>query len=347
MKASLTEYRQAKKDYRQFHDSLNLNYADDSIRFDADREKATAKLFKQIVQQKMLQGPLPNKKAAWLYPFAQERAYQKQLKKILNKFTAITISAIKPNLSRWLSEFNDSASDDLENINPQFERQKEILLNTFLFELKDILLALGITVSLFNKKQWQKILKASLDIEFLIQESWEKPLLNAWVNRNVGLIKGLLDDYTKQINDAVQQGFLEGVTANKLAQTLRKINRNFSQYRTMLIARDQINKLNGAFARRRQLDAGVDKYTWNTSIDERVRGRPGGKYPNARPTHWALEGKLCRWDNSTLYSVDGGKTWLQRSSLGAVQVPPGFAILCRCWGNPYFEEIINEIEEEK
>jgi len=57
-----------------------------------------------------------------------------------------------------------------------------------------------------------------------------------------------------------------------------------SESRAELIARDQTLKLNGAITKANQQAAGVDKYVWSTSRDERVRD-----------THAELDGKVFSW----------------------------------------------------
>ena len=89
-----------------------------------------------------------------------------------------------------------------------------------------------------------------------------------------------------------------------------------------LIARDQIGKLNGQVTETTQRLAGVDSYTWVTVDDERVRGRPGGRYPKAHPSHYALDGTVHRWDDPP---VSGPRT--QRRH-------PGGPIQCRCYARP-------------
>jgi SPP1 gp7 family putative phage head morphogenesis protein len=77
-----------------------------------------------------------------------------------------------------------------------------------------------------------------------------------------------------------------------------------SDNRAKLIARDQTAKLNSDLNRFRQDQAGVDKYVWRTSQDERVRAR-----------HRGLEGKVYEWGEPT-GAEDG--------------LPPGQPIQCRC-----------------
>lgn len=128
------------------------------------------------------------------------------------------------------------------------------------------------------------------------------------------------------------------------------ITKGKTQSRSDLIARDQLTKLNSQITKKRQTEAGVTLYRWHTAVDERVRGKPGGRYPNARPSHWAMENKICKWDDSTVYADTiedalNGK-WKSRGSISGVQLHPGQDIQCRCWSEAIWDNVINEVNKE-
>ena len=230
----------------------------------------------------------------------------------------------------------DSSIDELEKINRQWNRLQNYLFTENLIITKSEILETGVKINSFNKKQWNKVLKAGLDIELTLQEKWLEPTFRTWVNRNVNLIKGMTDDYIKQINEVILNGFQNEIDVKDLSEQLTKVNKNFSKNRSKLIARDQTNKLNGQLSKRRQLDAGVDKYIWHTVMDERVR-----------QSHFNMNGKIGRWDDETVYKISlSDKNWKSRSSISAVQLHPGYDIQCRCYAEPVFDDIIDEVNEE-
>lgn len=268
----------------------------------------------------------------WIIPSAYYRQYRKIILIILNKYIATTES-IFPLLENWNKEVksikNDSWEEELENVNVNeyekiFEEEKA--------NLKRTLLSMGVLISVFNRNQWQKITRAQFGFEPFVYEKWENSILNFWVNRNVNLIKGLTDEYRKKIVDTILSENAKGLSVSELQSKLKKINSTFSDYRTNLIAKDQINKINNQLAEQRQLDAGVETYYFRTSKDERVR-----------KNHLVMDGKLCRWDDATLYSDDKGMTWKKRSSIGGVEKHPGEDINCRCFAEPNFESLVTEI----
>jgi SPP1 gp7 family putative phage head morphogenesis protein len=309
------------------------------------------------------------KQSAWITPTAYYRQMRKIIKIVMDKYTNLTLSLF-PLLDDWNKEvkqiddhkdainatlkyitnpiekeikFNsllkyrikhdhlDQWEEELNNIN---ETEYENLFNEEKDSTKRLLLTTGALISAFNLKQWQKVTKQGVGIDTFAFENWENSFLNTWVNRNVGLIKGLTEEYRKKINDTIIDSFQRGVRLEELKANLRKINKTFSESRVNLIARDQTNKLNAQLSQQRQKDAGVDTYYFMTSLDERVR----------KPKHSFMHGKLCRWDDPTVYSPDNGKTWISRGV--GVMLHPGEDYYCRCFAEPNFEPLVNEVNKE-
>jgi len=96
---------------------------------------------------------------------------------------------------------------------------------------------------------------------------------------------------------------------------------------------DKINQMlkKLALENRERMEAdGLKLYEWSTSLDERVR-----------PSHALMEGKLCKWADSAVYSTDGGKTWKPRPS-GATLTHPGEEEGCRCTALSYEKELLGD-----
>ena len=85
-----------------------------------------------------------------------------------------------------------------------------------------------------------------------------------------------------------------------------------------LIARNELKAFNSELSKKRAQNVGVKKAIWRNAQDERVRGNPGGIYPNADQDHWTLEGKE--------YEVGVGL----RDPRSGQMIEPGEAINCRC-----------------
>jgi SPP1 gp7 family putative phage head morphogenesis protein len=190
------------------------------------------------------------------------------------------------------------------------------------------------TMNDFNEKQWEKAAKAELGVEFPIYEEWWPDVKKFWAEENYRLIRKLSEDYINQINLAAEKAVTSGLSPAQLAKQILKTDHSISTGRANLIARDQIGTLNGQVTQARMEAAGLEMYIWSTSGDERVRS-----------SHALMDGLLCRWDDASVYSDDGGKTWKPRP-LGAVLVHPGEDIQCRCTALSYWDELVDEVDQK-
>jgi len=205
----------------------------------------------------------------------------------------------------------------------------------------------GIAESLadFTSNQWRKAAVENIGVEFAVYENWWPDTKKAWADKNYDLIKSLSENYISQVNQKTELAVMNGWSPRQLVKEIMKVNDNMKKSKANLIARDQIGKLNGQTTQARMEAVGLDLYEWSTCGDERVRGDPSGKYPNGRPSHYELDGKICRWDDPTVYSEDGGKTWKDRPSSWC-QLHPGYDIQCRCTALSYWAELIEEVDKE-
>lgn len=126
---------------------------------------------------------------------------------------------------------------------------------------------------------------------------------------NVELLRKAHGDYVDKVRDLFENPDNFGMRSETLAERLAERG-DVSQSRAELIARDQTLTLNGQITKERQTSAGVERYTWSTSLDERVR-----------PEHAALEGQVFDWDNPPAVGH------------------PGDDVLCRCVAIPIIEEL--------
>lgn len=99
---------------------------------------------------------------------------------------------------------------------------------------------------------------------------------------------------------AIRTGVRAEVVARKIDERTGQANRHAG-----LIARDQIGKFYGSLNKARQEHLGVDRYTWRTMSDNRVRLE-----------HYQRNGTKYAWSSPP---EDGH---------------PGHPINCRCWADP-------------
>jgi SPP1 gp7 family putative phage head morphogenesis protein len=121
------------------------------------------------------------------------------------------------------------------------------------------------------------------------QSTGQEDILAAARQENINLVERALRDYAEDVRTIFEDEENFGVRVEDLKDKLwdlMKDKSDASESRAQLIARDQTLKLNGALTKDRHQSAGIDSYTWSTSLDERVREE-----------HAALEGQEFDWDD--------------------------------------------------
>lgn len=208
--------------------------------------------------------------------------------------------------------------------------------------------ALGAIVSIarnigeFNRREMDAFRKIAVGDAFVQDEPWVEKTLQDWAQNQVSLITKATDDMRDAVARRVRDGVKHGKTNREIESQIMRDLPGIGRRRAQIIARDQASKLNASLSEGRMKDAGLETYIWETAYDERVRGLPGGKYPKALPSHWAMQGKICRWDDPTVYLNSKGE-WEKRPA-NCPYTTPGTEILCRCVALPNWDEL-EEVEE--
>lgn len=184
----------------------------------------------------------------------------------------------------------------------------------------------------FNGTQYDKSAKSALGVEFPSDESWWPDARKRWQDTNYQIIRSDIQKYIADINSETEQAVTNGWSVKSLAERIRALDTRITKSRAAFIARDQIGKLNGTITQRRMQDIGLTMYEWSSSNDERVR-----------KSHALMDGLLCRWDDATVCSEDGGKSWKPRPA-DAVLMHPGMDYQCRCCALAWFNELIDEAD---
>lgn len=127
-----------------------------------------------------------------------------------------------------------------------------------------------------------------------------------WLRQNTDLIKAEAD-LRRRVERIIEDPLNAGRSVADIAKLLEE-QAGYSTSRAVLTARDQTLKLYGQVQQERQQNAGIDRYIWTTSLDERVR-----------PDHADLDGTIQRWDDPPIVDQRTGR-----------RGHPGFDFSCRC-----------------
>lgn len=292
------------------------------------------------------------KRKIWLYPWARERQYAKNIYKWIRPFVKAVEEYITGQADSILH--GDSVTTDALP-GPGFTLLTKTLSGWIAQYYPDsetgrspsgIMLGIGATANGIKKaveREWGKQTEPVLGFQFNTSETWWSDLKQQWSETNYKLIKSIPQNYINRVNDLVEKAVTNGWSYQTLMADLKKIGVQTTGYQVKLLARDQVGKLNGQISQAQQTDAGIETYIWQTAGDERVRGNPTGRFPKAVPSHHLMNGLLCRWDDATVYSDDKGKTWKPRTSK-MPKAHPGMEIQCRCTAIPYMDDLVNEVD---
>ena len=282
------------------------------------------------------------------YPHGIERKYYRQLQSLFKPLTDYVRDFVNENMESLLR--GDSLEVHLDAIPGDTFRgmiyNLEDWLSVYMPDISElpadsnnnvILTALGKTADEamdFGNKEFSRILDKGIHVNLPTSASWWNDMKSSWAEDNYTLITSNAKNYVSKINTLTEQAIVNGMSPKKLKEEIYKAIEGLTQKHCKLIARDQMGKLNGQITQAQMEEIGLDCYVWSTAFDDRVRD-----------SHAVMEGLLCRWDDASVCSYDGGKTWVDRPS-AAVQLHPGQDIQCRCVGLAYYPELTAEIEGE-
>lgn len=244
------------------------------------------------------------------YPDQAQRQYEQLILRELRETRKLVNEKLLSNMPAVFAQYRrehglDSWSDILENY---VEDLRHVV------EVKQVngerVYGIANSVNEINANGWKRRLSISLGVTIEPNEQWLAGDLNAWSDANVRRIKDLNMEYADAISRAAQDAAMKGQSQKQLAEFIRERVDETYKNRAKIIARDQVATLNGNLMQFRQREAGVDRYIWRTSLDDRVRD-----------AHVQLEGQVFRWNDPP------------------EEGHPGEPIHCRCWADPVFDEL--------
>lgn len=246
-------------------------------------------------------------------PTGPELQYKARIVGFMRDLRALVKEIVTPAIPSILHQANvhrDGFDDEIEKtiggVRIEFAKKVPKTL------IKDAALTHAKQINTANAAQMDAVFTTVLGVPLGGQEGIDDIIASS-VRQNVSLIEGLADDVLKQIERIVSQGARTGARASDMAAEIFQ-RADVSESRAQLIARDQSGKLFGNLSQHRQQNAGVTKFIWRTSLDEKVR-----------PSHAALEGKTFDWSNPPDIGV------------------PGEDFQCRCTPEPVLDDILNEL----
>ncbi len=290
------------------------------LRLDNHNAKHTARIvrIRRGAGVKATRGKLP----AQIPPVAIERQYQKAIIERVIERVRRAIAPLLAELPRLLASANRERSALLHDagegrrVRELMEQARETIAESVTTrDLERLAREVSSRTADYQGTQLHRQVRAAFGADVFSQDRALRPLTEAFVDANVGLIKKIGDDLATEIESATMRAIQDGMLHGDLAKELEG-RFGFAEKRAELIARDQVGKAYGQINAARQRELGVTRFIWRTVGDERVRSE-----------HEDREGETYEYSDPP----DGEL--------------PGEPINCRCYAEPVFDDVLAELDE--
>jgi SPP1 gp7 family putative phage head morphogenesis protein len=229
------------------------------------------------------------------------------------RFVAVAFRALRKLVAEHITQADLAQLLRTDSILPHYMRQKFGVIDlkfAELFERKGDILDraydTGLSVENLAEQQWRKLIGRSV-----IKPDPMK--VAKFATANVRLIKSVAARHLVDVQRVIENAIIYGARPERLAEEI-EARYGVSESRARLIARDQTLKFHGDLVKDKQTKAGIDRYVWTTSSDERVR-----------EMHAELDGTEQSWSEDPVTNPQGDTNC------------PGRDYQCRCIAYPVFD----------
>lgn len=257
------------------------------------------------------------------FPDAASVQYARRLRKIVKEMHDVTKMLFEKRIKEAIKEYKKDVKTDSYRVDDPLDVIR-----------KAIKLLKSLTLGVVEDKDTEKLSKEFVnDIDRLsgknveqqvrvkgIDPARSEPWLDSFketaIEENVSLIKDIQREYAKSVEVIINHGTRTGKSLKDIQTDIQR-RLKITENRAKLIARDQTGSIFGQMTAKRHKEAGILKFRWSTSSDEKVRDK-----------HRDLDGKEF--------------TYKKPPSEGL----PGEPIQCRCVAIPIFDDDDKEDEDE-
>ncbi len=238
--------------------------------------------------------------------------YQQSLIRMVRAFGAQLSAAVLAEWEKWSRDLAASRAAPTERADVSAPREIRLVVDGVQAEFRVQDKARGAAeaqakrVDRKNKDTTRKQVEQLKGVEPF--DDSMQDLVDLFVEGNTGLIQNVTSTQAEQIAQIVQDNLVAGKTARETALEIAE-RTGVAESRAKMLARDQTAKLNAQLTAARLGRAGISKYEWSTSRDERVR-----------ETHAAKEGNIYAFSDPP---ADTGN--------------PGEDFSCRCVAVPVLD----------
>lgn len=141
-------------------------------------------------------------------------------------------------------------------------------------------------------------------------------------------VNGIEATVKEAILNVIQQGQINGWGYEKTARAVEGVASMVRARRIVRTESVKASNMSGYLGAKRT-GLLMDKQ-WISAKDNRVRGNPGGKYPNAQFDHWDMNGQIVPFDRPFFLSARTGFASDELQFPGDPKGSPADIINCRC-----------------
>lgn len=268
---------------------------------------------------------------------------KKLIQFVIQNYPRNLVKVIYPKPSIRLDDFATEWENYLAGIEKEFTQ--EAIKGGLSVKIGPFMDRIAAFVLNFNEKEVADYFNSLTGKPFYGTTEWWDELQTNWVGNSLDRMSGSANDFYNDIRQTVLTATRTGLSYEDLVDILMRKEAGFDLKRAEFLARDLTGKLNGTITQKLHQSLGIDTYFWQTAADERVRGRPGGRYPDALPSHWAMDSLVCSWSDPSIVSFDYGRHWVPRLANMPIY-HPGMDWRCRCLGTPFSLDVLREIDKE-
>lgn len=240
------------------------------------------------------------------YPLAVEKQYAKDLLKLIDEVEQMVMLHYKRVIVPQLKNYR-ADDDELNTIQRILEIIRALSLNIFSDNnIVNIANRFVNNLNLFNMKNITD--QARIAGISIVQDTPKlKDFVKSSVTQNVSYIKSIESNLLDKVSTLIFEETVKGTASKQIQEQLMQ-SFDVSRSKAKFIAVDQSGSIFGQLTKERHTSIGVEKFTWLSAGDKRVR-----------PEHQNYNGKTYTYKDGA-----NGKT-------------PGSDYRCRCVGQPVFE----------
>lgn len=214
--------------------------------------------------------------------------------------------------------FTDAPADQASAI-AGADREATRLILEFTSGLRDWILR----IERWHRAKWTAAVESSttINLSSILTTTEVTETMEAFLERNVALVRNVSDQARGRISDAVFRGYQERRPAREVAKDISEAT-GLARKRSLGIASDQNSKISAALDRTRRDEAGLSLF----------RYRHSGKL-HPRPKHEVRNGKI--YDSATGKQVEADGSPMTGGDVIAADDRPGMPPWCGCREQAY------------